>query len=390
MSEGFLFDFSAPADDGAAAAVEDFMSVPEGHVCHFDFHSEAEVAALAAGVLGSAGGSGGDAAAPIFLETVLPFVRGGAAPAAAAAGSVSIFHRQAPRVDALELEEGSGAGVAAVSGGVVNANDRRDIVQGAYYGGLKVWSCAPDVAEAVIFGVAAEEEDGKGGAKRDWFGDEVRAVVGQRGQEASSSPSGRPAVVIAELGCGQSLPTLAAIRRLRTDVDPNSNGGMATAEYLLFLHDYNKEVISEVSVPNAAYALAKANAAAVGASSPPPPPVTFATGHGDWANVAPQSFYHPQLNPSGHVDIIIAADVTFDMAATEKFLCAAARNLRPPTSLPGGFAIVGTKDYYFGTNGGLEEMKEVIRRRRLPLELNVLGRRGVGTMVRVLVTLRRV
>lgn len=35
-------------------------------------------------------------------------------------------------------------------------------------------------------------------------------------------------------------------------------------------------------------------------------------------------------------------------------------------------------------------MKEVIRRRRLPLELNVLGRRGVGTMVRVLVTLRRV
>ena len=87
-----------------------------------------------------------------------------------------------------------------------------DVVRGVYEGGLKAWECARDLAAHV--GTAAFDVDGL----VDAAGGRVRAM---------------------ELGAGQAGPGLAAARRLGARCET------------LTLTDYNRDVVEEVTAPNA-------------------------------------------------------------------------------------------------------------------------------------------
>eukprot|EP00744_Colponema_vietnamica_P027544 GILI01041374.1.p1 GENE.GILI01041374.1~~GILI01041374.1.p1 ORF type:complete len:368 (-),score=33.75 GILI01041374.1:46-1107(-) len=351
---GFMFDFSSPQDEQEESSKSFDGNAFQGTLGTFTFAPIAEIHALGCHLR---------AHGTWNKRSIQDRV---------------IFNRHAPQVDTLECAATSSHEpdntTNKITKDVTNAGDgRKDIVQGAYYGGLKVWSCAPDVAEVVLVGCS--------GTTNDPFGEGLTSVA-MRGSS----------IVIAELGCGQTIPSLACLHRLWASEEAKSSS------VLLFLHDYNKEVIDEVSVPNVAMNYAELLAKLPSQQQAQNPferensPLLVGTSSGDWSSLAAQSFVHPQRNPQGSVDILLAADVTFDIEATEKFVQVAARTLRRPQlgCSPGGMAIVGTKDYYFGTGGGVSEMQAAIRKFKLPLELSIIERRENGALARVLCTLRRI
>lgn len=344
-----MFDFSSPQNaEGDNAKIQFDENEFDQPLCTFNFYTLDEIISRTASVMETG----------VFLHTEFTSTLD-------CAGKTILFHRQAPKVDALECASTK----QTATNNLVSSEERLDIVQGAYYGGLKVWSCAPDVAGVVLNGTRQDE-----GVASDVYGLEIATILKHKKDAA--------AVVVAELGCGQSLPSLAALHRYFIEKSEHS--------MLLFLHDYNREVVDEVSLPNVAKSISSWQL------SQRKDKVLVGVANGDWCSVASRSFVHPQLNPTGSVDILLAADVTFDLEATEKFLQAAARVLRKPIQsesgrpIAGGMAILGTKEYYFGTGGGLVEMGESIKKFGLPLEMSVIERREAGTLTRVVVTIRRI
>ncbi|CUG94068.1 methyltransferase, putative [Bodo saltans] len=205
----------------------------------------------------------------------------------------SAYPTAVPRQLALQLSEGAtvlyqtAARVAALEG---DGKDSRDIVPGKYYGGLKVWSCAPDLATYVH--------------------SHLELVAGKR---------------VVEVGCGQAVPLIAAAL----------SGAIAVTG-----HDYNQEVIDICTLPNLAASLALR----------PDVQCSIQTGYGDWET----SFLE---GGAGAFDVIIGSDVTFDPTACTKLAALLARLLPHD-----GIALIATKQYYFGTNGGLGEFEEAVQK----------------------------
>lgn len=298
---GFVFDFGSPAEEPVVSGQQQTASTAN-HVATLPFvvyglpelNPTVPAPLIDAPLVGDMQ----------FLETHVPTGR-------------VILHRRAPRVDDLELANGV----------------RCDIVPGAYFGGLKVWSCAPDLAAEIC---------SKSGPFRNQL---QRCVAGQR-------------LRVVELGCGQALPTVAA---LGTMLEEGVGG-------TVYAHDYNIEVLRECTLPN----LRKNFSASQFVAS-----TNVALGAGDWDSLSCSDL-------GGAADVILGADVTFDDEATRKALQCIDRLLAP-----GGFALVGTKQYYFGTGGGLVEMERFIAASHIPLSPRVLWEGGEGSMRRAIVLLSR-
>eukprot|EP00758_Cryptobia_borreli_P002015 Tbor_TRINITY_DN2709_c0_g1::TRINITY_DN2709_c0_g1_i1::g.15281::m.15281 len=322
----------------------------------------------------------------------------------------SLYHRKAPRVDGLERvdmrattdcqavsDQGDHQGVTLDHSPI--RSDRMDIIHGRYLGGLKVWSCAPDVARYV-------SPYGKG---RDCL---LQQLYGTRG----NTPNSR---VVVELGCGHALPIIAAMQTFISSSDAalkSSSSPLIVPEVTFYAHDYNWEVIEECVMPNIlrniprhilgeimrTTSVGTRGNTMVGIDSSVKATGGFGIfmGSGEWDRL---------ILPSEYADVVLGADVTYDLAATTKFLTALSRILRPPPSvvysnsnsvqgscdtpclpIAGGIAIVGTKEYYFGTNGGLQQMYEVIGQLSLPLRIEEIERYGACSMTRVLVVIKRV
>jgi predicted nicotinamide N-methyase len=205
---------------------------------------------------------------------------------------LSAYPVVAPRQLTLQLADTAvvryqtAARVEALEGGDI---EPRDIVPGKYYGGLKVWSCAPDLAA--------------------YIHSHSELVVGKR---------------VLEVGCGQAVPLIAA-----------ALCGAATVTG----HDYNREVIEICTLPNLAASLALH----------PEVQCDVQTGFGDWDS----SFLDEADIP---MDVIIGSDVTYDPVACTKLAALLVRLL--PRE---GIALIATKQYYFGTNGGLAEFEDAVR-----------------------------
>lgn len=165
-----------------------------------------------------------------------------------------------------------------------------DIVPGVYYGGLKVWSCTRDLCELLLM------------ALDDHLA--ARLVGGS----------------VLELGCGHALPSIAAL--------------IAGAKSV-FLHDYNEEVIETCALRNVAL-----NAAAGAFSSASAPP-ELKWCSGDWTTFQPDG---------AAFDVIVGADVLFDDLAAAKLVGCLARLLRAPNA---PVALIASKEFYFGTGGGV-------------------------------------
>lgn len=231
-----------------------------------------------------------------------------------------LCYQTPPQIDELTLGEQAGV-------------EHRDIIPGRYYGGLKVWSCAPDLARFLL--------------ERD---EEYRALF--RGGCGSE-------VIVAEIGCGHALPGLAAL---------------CLGANQLVLQDYNEEVLQSCVCPNVAATVAneitkRGKSSTEGLTLSSDSRVKLL--HGDWVDFL--------WDEEVKCDVILGSDVTFDKEACEKLAVLLSRWLKPQT----GFALIASKEYYFGTNGGRVELIDSVKRYGLRVETLQYYRDG-GSMDRVI------
>lgn len=190
-----------------------------------------------------------------------------------AIGRHTLFYQVAPRLTTL--------------------TEDKDIVPGKYLGGLKVWSCAVDLCRFLL--------------------------------TSSEAPTLSASDEVLEVGCGQALPSIAALYH-----------GAAR----LTLHDFNSEVLESCTKPN----LSK-NLATLDTSSCALEVGRCAFVHGDWDDFWPERTFQ----------LILGSDVTYDEEACKKLGAMLERCLAKD-----GVALIATKKYYFGTGGGVEEFQRVL------------------------------
>lgn len=199
--------------------------------------------------------------------------------------------------------------------------NQRDIIPGQYYGGLKVWSCAPFLARYLL---EHEKEYCQ------VFSLKHSAACCNLEATKNNKQKERKGVLVAEVGCGHALPGLAAL---------------CLGATRLLLQDYNKEVLETCTGPNVC-ATVLANSDVVD------PSAQVKLVHGDWTNLGLD-----EEEEGSFCDVILGSDVTFDKEACEKLACLLHRWMTPVT----GFALIASKEYYFGTNGGRIELTESTR-----------------------------
>jgi SAM-dependent methyltransferase len=233
---------------------------------------------------------------------------------------------------AAGAEDGDGEAVAAGGGGF--GDGLRDIVPGQYLGGLKVWSCAVDLARAVFTAGASKNIPAVApvGASPD-----LQLYVALR-----HAMSGHETKVL-ELGCGHGLPGLVALACGATDVT---------------FHDFNHQVIEACLLPNLVATFGDNLKRLLVGRRPHlltfNPNAVVRAGSGAWANFGPAD---PDTAEPILFDAVLGADITYDDEATEQAVQTIARVLKP-----GGHAFIGTKVYYFGTGGGVSAVQQQVDR----------------------------
>ncbi|KAG5482701.1 hypothetical protein CUR178_06738 [Leishmania enriettii] len=227
-------------------------------------------------------------------------------PAASRQNVFTLCYQTSPQVDTLTSVVATQTPEMTPSS--LSKKEHRDVIPGRYYGGLKVWSCAVLLVQYLVDHAA-----------------QYRSLF-----EAAGA--------VAELGCGQGLPGLAA---------------MCLGARRVVFQDYNEEVLDVCTKPNV-FATVRANGSLLesrsGASTTPLRHVKFV--HGDWVDLSWESQGNaPTAAHNALCDVVLGSDVTFDKDACDKLAYILQRWLRPHT----GTAIIVSKDYYFGTNGGYLE-----------------------------------
>ncbi|CAL56831.1 Nicotinamide N-methyltransferase-like [Ostreococcus tauri] len=168
-----------------------------------------------------------------------------------------------------------------------------DVVPGVYEGGLKTWECAVDLATAIA-----------------------------RGEIDIGSLKSLGDVHVLELGAGQAVPALVATRAL---------GGACGR---LTLTDYNRDVVEEVTAPNAqaTMELMKEH------GERPPREMVFLCG--DWSG------YDAYVD-AGSVDVLLTSESIYDVGQYGSLCAFIAHALSDD-----GACYVAAKSYYFGVGGG--------------------------------------
>jgi hypothetical protein len=249
-----------------------------------------------------------------------------------ATGSTSHFLKHITGVRLPELQHGGiQYDVEGAEGDEAADPTLRDIVPGQYLGGLKVWSCAVDLAKAVF----AAGRPAVPSVAPSFATPLMTLYVAIRNAMQGD------AAKILELGCGHGLPGMAALACGANDVS---------------FHDFNHEVLEHCLLPGICATFGsslKRVAIARGGNS-----VTFSNtavvraGSGEWQGFAPAD---PDTAEPMLFDCILGADVTYDEQATAAVVATIARLLKP-----GGTAFIGTKVYYFGTGGGREAIAAAV------------------------------
>ncbi|KAH9600660.1 hypothetical protein LSM04_000412 [Trypanosoma melophagium] len=247
-----------------------------------------------------------------------------------------------------------------------NGKEERDIVPGRYYGGLKVWSCAPYLVEYMF-------------ANRETFQKLFLTnnilCNNASGEENTGNTLGEP--IVAEVGCGQGLPGIAAL--------------ILGARRMIF-QDYNEEVLELCVKPNIGVNFLRyASALKLGTGKADtlllPPPIVHMVS-GDWSSLQWQDRVNngtgQENTCEAHCKVVLGSDVTFDEEACEKLAAMLKRCLSPEN----GVAYIASKQYYFGTNGGVLEFQR--RAEAHGLEVTEVGRKAtVGEMQRSIVQVRK-
>jgi len=168
-----------------------------------------------------------------------------------------------------------------------------DVVRGVYEGGLKTWEGAEDLAREIASGAID-----LGGWRE---GEDVR---------------------VCELGAGQGVPALVAVRALA--------GRCGT----LTLTDYNRDVVEEVTAPNAQATFELMESEGERA----PREVRYLCG--DWSG-------YDAFVEAGSVDVMLTSESIYDVEQYQS-LCAFIDHALHER----GVCYVAAKSYYFGVGGG--------------------------------------
>ncbi|GAA6006446.1 hypothetical protein JCM11491_004963 [Sporobolomyces phaffii] len=143
-----------------------------------------------------------------------------------------------------------------------------DLVQGVYEGGLKTWECSLDLVDCL---------DQRGYSPvTDLDSDRVRGKS------------------ILELGCGTAVPTCALFARLLNEIrrSPTPPGQAPKRTTRIHLQDYNKQVLSLITLPNLLLTYAH-HVILTRASSSPPDADADADDDDDRGNAATLQFKGP-------------------------------------------------------------------------------------------------
>jgi hypothetical protein len=180
----------------------------------------------------------------------------------------------------------------STAGTLEGCPEESDLVPRVYEGGLKVWECANDLA----------------------------ALIAERG--LGSDVDVMEDVHVLELGAGHAVPGLVAARKF---------AGRCRA---LTLTDYNRDVVEEVTVPNAQTTLLLME----NEGERVPEKVRYLSG--DWSG-------YSAFVDAGDVDVLLTSESIYDVSQYQSLCTFISHALSAR-----GVCYVAAKSYYFGVGGG--------------------------------------
>jgi hypothetical protein len=211
--------------------------------------------------------------------------------------------------------------------------EEADVVPGVYEGGLKSWECADDLATYI--------------ATDDAFAAEMAKMKSDE-------------LHVLELGAGQAVPGLVAMRKLSGRCES------------VTLTDYNRDVVEEVTVPNAQATMALMESE----KEKVPSKVRFLCG--GWSG-------YDAFVEKGSVDVLLTSESIYDVGQYDNLCRFIAHALREKT----GACYVAAKSYYFGVGGGTNAFTTYCRK-YFDLEVESLKTFSDGSSnVRELLLVRR-
>ena len=180
-----------------------------------------------------------------------------------------------------------------------------DLVKGKYEGGLKLWECAIDL---------------------------TTYVVRERVVEAMVTLSTSKSFRVLELGCGHGVPGIAS---LMAHEKMEKDGKDTTL--LCTLADYNEEVLTEVTIPNA-----RMNGVCE--------QCTFLAGDWDDLVAAPSKKQSEAFLSKDEFDLILTSDTIYNVGDAKK-LAKVIHHCLKKNANENAIALVAAKRYYFGVGG---------------------------------------
>jgi len=180
-----------------------------------------------------------------------------------------------------------------------------DLVKGKYEGGLKLWECAIDL---------------------------TKYVVRERVVEAMVTLSKSKSFRVLELGCGHGVPGIASLMaREKMEKDGKDTTLLCT------LADYNEEVLTEVTIPNA-----RLNGVCE--------QCTFLAGDWDDLVAAPSKKQSEAFLSKDEFDLILTSDTIYNVDDAKK-LAKVIHHCLKKNANENAIALVAAKRYYFGVGG---------------------------------------
>ena len=180
-----------------------------------------------------------------------------------------------------------------------------DLVKGKYEGGLKLWECAIDL---------------------------TTYVVRERVVEAMVTLSKSKSFRVLELGCGHGVPGIASLMaREKMEKDGKDTTLLCT------LADYNEEVLTEVTIPNA-----RLNGVCE--------QCTFLAGDWDDLVAAPSKKQSEAFLSKDEFDLILTSDTIYNVDDAKK-LAKVIHHCLKKNANENAIALVAAKRYYFGVGG---------------------------------------
>ncbi|BGO89679.1 hypothetical protein NBRC10512_007179 [Rhodotorula toruloides] len=246
----------------------------------------------------------------------------------------------------------------------VFVDESSDLVKGVYEGGLKTWECSLDLVDCLD--------------QRGYAIDQDLSTPRLRGKG------------ILEVGCGTAVPICALFARLLNEIakNPTETGAPRPPKTRIHVQDYNKQVLSLITLPNILLTFAQHLAAPTTApdadEEPPAEPeagglevtpefldsfdafleqenIDLRFFDGDWAGMDDAV----KKQEEGGYDLVLTSETVYSLSSLEPLLNLLEAATRRPASADTSesLCLVACKRIYFGVGGGELEFRRRVEER---------------------------